>query len=176
MSSSPLPSALDASTQIFPALNSAQTARVRAAATVRRVERGEILFEPGDSNIPFYVIISGGMEIVQPGHDGERLITTHGPAGFTGEINMISGQRSLVRGRVTEPGEFLEVSAEGLRTLIARDSELSEVFMRAFILRRLALIQHGFGNVILLGSIHCARTLQLREFLSRNGHPYNYVD
>ena len=171
-----LPSALDADTQIFPALTAAQIARVRAAGKVRVVERGEILFEPGDSNIPFFVVLTGSMEIVQPSEDGERPITTHGPGHFTGELNMISGKRSLVRGRVTEPGEFLELSAEGLRGLIARDAELSDVFMRAFILRRLVLIQRGFGDVILIGSQHSAQTLRLREFLSRNGHPYTYLD
>ena len=98
------------------------------------------------------------------------------PGGFSGEINMISGRRSLVRGRVTEAGEFLEVSQENLRSLIAKDAELSEIFMRAFILRRLVLITKGFGDVVVLGSMHCGGTLRLREFLSRNGHPYTYVD
>ena len=83
------------------------------------------------------------MEIVQPDLAGERPIATHGPGEFTGEMTMISGQRCLVRGRVTEAGEFLEISADGLRSLVARDAELSEIFMRAFILRRLALISRG---------------------------------
>ena len=116
------------------------------------------------------------MEIVQPTLDGERPVATHGPGEFTGEMTMISGQRCLVRGRVTEPGEFLEVSGDGLRSLVAKDAELSEILMRAFILRRLELIRHGYGNVILMGSRHSAQTLQLREFLARNGHPYTYVD
>ena len=59
---------------------------------------------------------------------------------------------------------------------MAKDAELSEILLRAFILRRLALISRGYGNVILMGSRHSAQTLQLREFLSRNGHPYTYVD
>ncbi len=116
------------------------------------------------------------MEIVQPDLAGERPITTHGPGEFTGEITMISGQRCLVRGRVTEAGEFLEISGDGLRSLVARDAELSEVFMRAFILRRLALISRGLGTVIVMGSRHSAQTLRLREFLSRNAHPYTYID
>jgi thioredoxin reductase (NADPH) len=62
------------------------------------------------------------------------------------------------------------------RALVARDAELSEIFMRAFILRRVSLINQGFGNVILLGSRHSAPTLRLREFLTRNGHPHTYVD
>ena len=116
------------------------------------------------------------MVIVQPDLTGEREIVTHGPGEFTGEITMISGQRCLVQGRVTAAGEFLEVSGEGLRSLVARDAELGEVIMRAFILRRLALISRGLGNLILMGSRHSADTLRLREFLSRIGYPYNYVD
>src|SRR5262249_9023348 len=65
---------------------------------------------------------------------------------------------------------------EALRSLVARDAELSELFMRAFILRRLELIRAGYGNAILMGSRHSAKTLELREFLTRNGHPYTYVD
>jgi thioredoxin reductase (NADPH) len=81
-----------------------------------------------------------------------------------------------VRGRVTEAGEFLEISPDGLRSIVAKDAELSEIFMRAFILRRIALISSGQGNVVILGSRHSANTLRLREFLGRNAHPYTYVD
>ena len=170
------PSALDARTQTFPVLTAAQIDRIRTCGHSRTVQRGEILFAPGDTEIPFFVLLSGSMEIVQPGLNGERPVTTHGPGEFTGEMTMISGQRCLVTGRVTEPGEFLELSAEALRSLVARDAELSEILMRAFILRRLALINAGFGNVVLMGSRHSAQTLHLREFLSRNGHPYAYID
>jgi len=176
MSSPLLPSALDANTQTFPTLTAAQISRVRAAGKVRSVERGEILFEPDSSNVAFFALLSGSMEIVQPDLKGERPIASHGPGEFTGELNMISGKRSLVRGRVTKPGEFIELTGDDFRTLIARDAELSDVFMRAFILRRLALIQRGYGNLILLGSQHSAQTLRLREFLNRNGHPYTYLD
>ncbi len=177
MSTTPLiPSALDASTQAFPILTPEQIERIRPWGRVRRVKEGEILFEPGDTDLPFFVLVSGKMEIVQPGLKGERAIAKHDPGEFTGEMTMISGQRGLVRGRVTEPGDFIELTGEQLRTLVGRDAELSEILMRAFILRRLALIQGGFGNVVVLGSRHSAQTLALREFLSRNGHPYCYVD
>ena len=81
-----------------------------------------------------------------------------------------------MRGRVTEPGEFIELPGDALRSLVARDAELSEIFMRAFILRRLQLVNRGQGILILLGSSHSAATLRLREFLTRNEHPYTYVD
>src|SRR6266403_2616839 len=172
----PIPSALDARTQAFPVLTAAQIGRIRSGSNVREVTKGEILFEPGETNVPFFVLLSGGMEIVQPDLRGERPIATHGPGNFTGEMTMISGRGTLVRGRVTEPGEFLELSADGLRSLVAKDAELSEIFMRAFILRRLELIRTGQGNVILMGSRHSANALRLREFLTRNEHPYTYID
>jgi thioredoxin reductase (NADPH) len=176
MSTWPTPSALNAETQKFPHLTEAQIDRIRASSKLRRVEKGEILFRPGDANVPFFVFLSGGMEVVQPGIGAERIVTTHQAGAFTGELSMISGQRCLVLGRVTEAGEVLELSSEGLRSLIGRDAELSEIIMRAFILRRMALITNHLGNVILMGSRHSAATLHLREFLGRNGHPYKYVD
>jgi thioredoxin reductase (NADPH) len=89
---------------------------------------------------------------------------------------MLSRQGALVRGRITESGELLEVTPEAFRELVAKDAELSEILLRAFILRRIELIQHGFGNVIVLGSRHSGGTLEIREFLTRNGYPHTYVD
>lgn len=176
MSSLPVASALDPRTQAFPKLTDAQIERVRQIAKIRNVRVSDILFEPGDTNVPFFVLLSGTIEIVQPGIDSERLIATQGPGEFTGELTMISGRRCLARGRVTAPGEFLELGGDCLRSLIARDADLSDILMRAFILRRVELINSGQGNLVLLGSRHSAQTLRLREFLGRNGHPYTYVD
>jgi thioredoxin reductase (NADPH) len=176
MSTQLTPLAADIRGEAFPTLTAEQISRIRSLSKVRNVRAGEILFEPGDSDVPFFVLLSGSMEIVQPSMQGERPIVTHEAGSFTGEITMISGRLSLARGRVTSPGEFLEMNNNDFRTLVARDAELSEIFMRAFILRRVELINRGFGNVILLGSRHSAQTLHLREFLARNGHPHTYVD
>jgi len=176
MSSPPVAVLPDISPAAFPVLTAEQINRIRPSSKLRQVKAGDILFEPGDDNVPFFVLLSGGMEIVQPDRHGERTIVNHESGGFTGEMTTISGRLSLVRGRVTKAGEFLEMSNHDLRALVARDAELSEIFMRAFILRRVALISRGFGNVILIGSRHSAQTLRLREFLTRNGHPHTYVD
>lgn len=160
----------------FPALTEAQIDRIRPLGRIRQVRSGDVLIKPGDTVIPFYVLLSGRMEIVQPSLDGERMIALHEPGGFTGEMTMLSGARSQVVGRVSEGGEFLELGPENLRVLVARDAELSEILMRAFILRRLEMIRQGWGALVVLGSQHSARTLEIREFLSRNGQPYTYVD
>jgi thioredoxin reductase (NADPH) len=172
-------SALDASSQTFPTLTEAQIARVRPSAKLRKIEKGEVLFRPGDRGIPFFIVLSGKLEIVQPDlrrQEVEREVTTHQAGHFTGELNTINGQPSLVTCRVSEAGEVLEVQQETFRALVSRDSELSDITLRAFILRRLALFDNELGILILLGSRHSAETLRLREFLSRNNLPNTYID
>src|SRR5207247_6323127 len=119
-------------------------------------------------------VIEGAIEVVRPFDGGEDLITVHGPGEFTGEINMLSARRALVRGRARGDGSIVVVDREHLRALVQRDFELSEILMRAFILRRVALIAQGGSGLVLIGSRHSARTLSIREFLSRNGQPFTY--
>ncbi len=71
---------------------------------------------------------------------------------------------------------MIELDREQLLALVQTDAELSEILMRAFILRRIELIAGGLGDVVLIGSMHCAGTLRVKEFLTRNGHPYHYID
>jgi thioredoxin reductase (NADPH) len=166
----------DRQAEAFPVLNAAQVDRIRPYGKVRSVLAGEVLFEPGAQRMSCFVVLSGKLEIALPELSGERVFVTYGPGQFSGEVVLISGARALSRGRVAEPGEFLEITADALRALIAKDAELSDIFMRAFILRRVALISEGWGNVTVLGSQHSSGTLRLREFLTRNGHPYTYID
>jgi thioredoxin reductase (NADPH) len=170
---SPVHSRLD---QLFPKLTEAQIARVRAHGRVRPIRQGEILVEQGAHNVPFWVVVSGELEIVRPAGDTETLITTHGPGHFTGEVAMLSGRRALVRIRVSQSGELIELEREKMLALVQTDAELSEIIMRAFILRRVELAKKGWGDVALIGSTHSAGTLRIKEFLTRNGHPYMYLD
>jgi thioredoxin reductase (NADPH) len=89
---------------------------------------------------------------------------------------MLTGRRSLARVRVSEPGEVIELNREQVLALVQTDAELSEILMRAFILRRLELIARDLGDVVVIGSMHCAATLRVKEFLIRNGHPFHYID
>ena len=116
------------------------------------------------------------MQALRPTGTGEAVIASHHRGQFSGESNMISGRRALVRLRVSEPGEVIELDRAQLLALIQDDAELSEILMRAFILRRLALIAGNLGDVVVIGSSHNAGTLRVKEFLTRNGHPFQYLD
>ena len=162
--------------KIFPKLTPTQIGRISAHGRTRSVQPGDVLIEQGDSSVPFFVVITGEVEIVRPFGTHETLITIHTDGEFTGEVNMLSGRRSLVRVRATKPGEVIELDHQDLLALVQTDAELSDILMRAFILRRVELIAAGVGDLILIGSVHSAGTLRIKEFLMRNGHPYSYID
>jgi thioredoxin reductase (NADPH) len=162
--------------KIFPKLTPEQIRRIAAYGHMRSVQPGEVLIEQGDTSVPFFVVITGEVEIVRPFDAHETLVTVHGYSEFTGEVNMLSGRRSFFRARVTKPGKVIELGHQQMLTLVQTDAELSDILMRAFILRRVELITAGVGDIILIGSTHSASTLRIKEFLMRNGHPYSYID
>jgi thioredoxin reductase (NADPH) len=162
--------------QMFPRLTPAQIKRIAAVGKPRQIDGGQMLIHQGDVTVPFFVVISGEIEILQPTAKGELPITNHLAGEFTGEVNMLSGRRSLVCARMKEAGEVIQLDRHGLQTLVQTDVELSEILMRAFIFRRLELIAHGAGDAVLVGSSHSSGTLRIKEFLGHNGHPYSYID
>jgi thioredoxin reductase (NADPH) len=161
---------------MFPTLTPAQVARIGAHGTVRAVVPEQALIEAGDAVVPFFVVHSGKIDIIQPSSLGDTLVVTHEPGQFTGEGNLLLGRRSLTRAVASEPGEVIQLSREQVLGLVQTDAEVSDILMRAFIYRRMALISAGVGDVMLIGSGHSAGTLRAREFLARNGHPYHYFD
>src|SRR5712671_7700960 len=151
-------------------------ARVAARGRRRPIARGDVLVDVGDQNVPFFVVVSGEIQALRPSGATETLIVAHGPGQFSGEAIMITGRRAMGRLRASEPGEVIELEREQLLALIQTDAELSEILMRAFILRRLELLARDVGGVVVIGSTYNAGTLRIREFLTRNGHPFHFVD
>jgi thioredoxin reductase (NADPH) len=165
--------------KIFPKLTQAQIGRIKAHGHIRAVQRGEVLVEQGDTSVPFFVVITGELEILRPSSlpgAHETLVTVHGSGQFTGEVNTLSGRKSFFRVRATKPGKVIELKHQQMLTFIQTDTELGSILMRAFILRRVELIAAGVGDIVLIGSTHSAGTLRIKEFLMRNGHPYSYID
>jgi len=162
--------------QMFPKMSAAQVARCARVGKEVVVDEGAIVFEQGEENVPFFVVLEGSVEIVHPDGAREDLIVAHGPHEFTGEVSMLTERRSLLRGRATAKTRLLRIERPALRGLVQNDPELSELLLRAFILRRVGLLDEHFGDAVLVGSRHSAETLRAEEFLTRNGHPYRYVD
>jgi thioredoxin reductase (NADPH) len=162
--------------QIFPKLTPTQIRRITSHGHTRTIERGEILYEQGDSATSFFVVVSGELEVLRPSGAVETLVTVHRSGQFTGEVGTLSGRRTMFRVRATKPGKVIELDRRRMLTLVQTDAELGEILMRAFILRRAELITAGVGDIVLIGSTYSADTLRIKEFLMRNGHPYSYID
>ena len=172
----PLPLTSSRSEQIFPTLTAAQIARVTRHGSSRTVRSGEVLLQPGDKGSPFFVLIAGELEIVRPAGTSETVLALVEAGQFTGEITILSGRRAMVRIRVRQDGEVIEVPRESFLALLQTDAELSEILMRAFIFRRVEMLARGLGDATVVGSSHSADTLRIKEFFTRNGHPYTYID
>ncbi len=166
----------DRNPELFPVLTPEQIERIAVHGNKRAAARGEVLVDQGQQSMPFFVVLSGRMEIVQSTDGGERMVATHDAGEFFGDVHTLSGRGSIVRARMSEPGEVIELSREAVQNLVQTDSEISDILMRAFILRRVELIRKSKGDAVVVGSDYSADTLRVREFLTRNGYPFEYVD
>ncbi|MCY1078435.1 FAD-dependent oxidoreductase [Archangium lansingense] len=163
--------------QTFPRLSPDMAARVSAYGTEEWLPKGTFLFQRGDRRIDFFFVLEGCIEILDFGPDGEpNLVVEHSEGQFTGELNLFNDREILVSGRTTTDSRVVRVKHADFRRLVTGEPDIGELIMRAFILRRVGLIQHSQGGVILIGPGHGANTLRLERFLIRNGYPHRLLD
>jgi thioredoxin reductase (NADPH) len=173
--STPLTSAATASL-MFPTLSDAQIARIAAHGAVRPIAAGDVLIESGQTDVPFFVVKSGEIEVVRPSTLGDLVVAFHRPGEFTGEISMLLGRPAMMRVRASRGGEVVQLSRDQMHALIQTDAEISDVLMKALMYRRVELVARGIGDALLIGSAQSAATLRIKAFLTRNGHPFKYLD
>ena len=166
--------------QVFPVLTAAQIASARrfAVGEPRRVEPGEVLYAVGERNASVYLVLSGQIDAIRrDGFGHERQITTHVPGQFSGETSQLGGGASLAEGRAGPEGaEVLTFDAAHLRALIIGSADVGEIVMRAFILRRVALLSDGGAGAVLIGRPSDGALVRIEGFLRRNGQPYTAFD
>ena len=166
-----------AAERLLPRLTPQQMSRVAARGRRRATTRGELLVDIGDSTVSFFIVVSGELQVLRLSPEGaETVIVPFRTGQFSGEGNVLSGRRSVGRLRVSEPGEVIELTREEVLALVQTDAELSEILMRALILRRLQMIAFDLGDVVVIGSAYGAGTQRVKEFLTRNAHPFHFVD
>ncbi|HEX5230439.1 MAG TPA: FAD-dependent oxidoreductase [Bryobacteraceae bacterium] len=162
--------------ELFPALDDAQIERLMPHGIEGSVAAGDIVYDQGDSQHGVFVILEGELELLSVSNGQESSLAVYGAGKFTGEVNQLSGRRSLVRCRARQASRLLEISRANLQRLMQNDAALGEILLRTFIMRRVYLVSHAVGDAVLIGSSNSADTLRLREFFSRNGHPCTYLD
>jgi thioredoxin reductase (NADPH) len=162
--------------QMFPKLTEAQMARLGGFGQRMETHAAQVLVDVGERPRHFFVVASGSLEIDTAASGEYEFMTVLSPGDFTGELSTLRGSAGLARIRVRDAGAVIAVDAERLRAIVQTDAELSELFMRAFILRRMGILATGHGDLMLIGSSYSADTLRLREFLGRNNYPFLNVD
>jgi thioredoxin reductase (NADPH) len=160
----------------IPEFDESEIAFLEPLGTRLRVSAGSYLYRAGDTGYDFYVLLSGRVEILIETDGEERLIVTHGPGRFLGELNLLTGLRVFVNARMVEDGEVLAVPVETLRRIVATQPQLSDKILATFMDRRAALLTDAGSAIRVIGSRFSPETAQIREYLSRTRLPYQWLD
>lgn len=163
--------------QTFPVLSEDQARRVATYGHQERLPKGALVFERGQRGVDFFLVLEGSIEIYDTTPDGEaNVFTIHGERQFTGELDLFNDRQILVSGRTGAPSHVVRVPRADFRRLVTAETDVGEIVMRAFILRRVGLITHAQGGVTLIGPGHAADTHRIEQFLTRNGYPHRTLD
>src|SRR5262245_57118355 len=179
--------------QMFPVLSPAEIDRVRRFGEIRRFPDGDLISRAGEAIPPMYVILSGRVAIGLKDALGQTVpvaafaeligapieeMMEIVPGEGMAELGHLSGRRdtAAIDARAVGDVEAIAVSPEALRALLVEEAELGERILRALILRRVALIDLGFGGPVLVGAVKSPDVTRLSTFLERNGIPFRVVD
>jgi thioredoxin reductase (NADPH) len=162
--------------QMFPTLDPGQveTAKRFASGPIKHFDPGEIVFDIGQRNAPAWLVLRGTIDVTRQNALGvESPITVHHAGQFSGEVSQLAGREVLARGRAGSEGCCaLPFDAAHVRALMIGSAEIGEILMRAYILRRVGLIQEGNAGSVLVGRPGSSDLNRLETFLRRNGYPY----
>jgi thioredoxin reductase (NADPH) len=152
-------------------------ARMRAYGTEEALPEGTAVFERGQRSVDFFLILDGTIEIYDVDACGApKTFRVLGERQFTGELDLFNDREILVSGRAGADSRVVRIKRADFRRLVSGEPDIGEIVMRAFILRRVGLIRHVQGGVVLIGPGHGSETLRLQRFLSRNGYPHRVLD
>ncbi len=165
--------------QMFPTLTPEQieVASRFASGPARRFEPGEVMFDIGQRNAPVWLVQEGAIDVVRrDGLGHEEPIISELPGQFSGEVSQLGGRASLAEGRAGPEGcTALPFDPPDLRALVIGTAELGEILMRAFILRRLGLLESTSAGSILVGRRNTPDIVRLQGFLTRSGYPHSVL-
>lgn len=163
--------------QIYPVLNAEILDRLGPYGSAEDVTAGQVLFCRGNRHADVFVVLAGQISIFRLDDNGqEELLVTHQPGQFTGELDQITGRALLVEARAAAPGRILRIPNAFFQRLLSAEPDIGDIFMRAFILRRMGFLHHGQAGITLIGPAADGDTLRLERFALRNGYPMRFID
>src|SRR4051794_8204294 len=158
---------------LSPTLSPSQLETLAGLGEERTAAAGEVLYDVGDERYPFIAILEGEAAILDTAGDE---IVRHGPSGFLGELNLMTGQTVYLTAVATRPMRYIAVEREVLRPLLFEDGPLGDVLLSAFIARREALQrQQGIG-VEIIGPRSSHATREMVDYVRRARLPHTWHD
>jgi thioredoxin reductase (NADPH) len=162
--------------QTFPQLTDEQVERAAEFGAVQALPKGTVLFDRGDRTVDFFIVVEGSIEIYEPSPSGPIVFTTLGKNQFTGELDLFNDRENLVGGRMASTGQVIRTRRAQFRRLLAAEPDIAEIIMRAFILRRVGMLEHEQAASTVIGPEALGDTLRIYRFLDRNGYPVRLLD
>jgi thioredoxin reductase (NADPH) len=161
---------------LFPRLTAAQIEQLAEHAETLSLSPGDVVFEQGQRDTPFYVVLSGAIDIIDRQPDGDHYFTQCQPGTFAADISMFTGEPTLARGVIAEESSILALPPDELRALVASSTDLGDLLLRTMITRREWLKGQGYGNERLIGRRSSGEAFAIRELLERNLVPFSWHD
>jgi thioredoxin reductase (NADPH) len=162
----------------YPTLDNGQLARLRRYDTMRRITAGEILYSPADDSGDLLVVLRGEVAVTNDALGRSVELARHGPGQFAGELNMLTGQRPFLTARAITDGAVLALTPAKVREVLARETDVADVLLRALIARRRRHVSGAVPGaaIEIIGTSHSGPALALRTFLNRNTIAYTWID
>ena len=159
-----------------PVLDPAQLDTLRRYGSEYPMAAGQVLFTDGDESIDLIVLLQGEATIVeQLGKPDQHDLVSYGAGQFLGEIGLLTGQRAYLSAVATSDGRMIRVPPDQVQQVMAQEVSLSELILRAFLLRHSILTRIGSGLTLIGSRLH-PDTRRLLEVLARNRLPSKWLE
>ena len=160
----------------FPKLSVSEVEWLAGLATICSFKDGELVFQAGQRGVPFYVVESGEIAIVDESTDESKTIVVHGPREFTGDVSLLTDRPAAISAYAKGDTRAYCVTQGELRRVIQEIPDLSDKLLEAFQTRRIMLERSGFVGVRVFGHLDDPALTEIREFFDKNKVPHTWVD
>ena len=161
---------------MFPRLSEQKLDKLARKGQCKSYEAGDVLYEQGDRDTPFFVVKSGRVNQVDRRPDGDVWISEADAGTFLGEISTFTGEPAIAACVAAEPTEVIAFTREKLRFMTAEWPEFGEMVLRALMARRAWHEGEGHGVLRLIAERGSRRAFEVRDLLERNLMPVRWYD
>jgi thioredoxin reductase (NADPH) len=161
----------------FPQLTEEMVARLRSYGREETVPANHSLFTHGERQVDMFVVLDGEIIISLPAANGEtKVIAHHRRFDFSGELNLLNAQGSLVEAQTVTESRILRIPRNQLQKLMRAEGDIANLITQATIWRRIGILGEASGGIVLMGHAGDAEMTELQRFLIRNSYPHRIVE